>query len=169
VGLRERIREELKMRKTLALVACGGVLVAGGVFAGTVIGDDGSTELTERLQHGGFDQATADVENAGSLERSAIASAGKKVQVLKGSSSSRTVSGGGVDSVTLRCPNKFSALSAGFETSDPGVVPGVLAPALKNNGEIDTRGIFVGVLSLATTDIDWRAWATCAKGVKDNS
>jgi len=158
------------MRKTLALMACGGALVAGGVFAGTVIGDDGGTQLTERLQPGGFDQATSETELAGAFERSAIASAGgKKITILKGSSTPRTVTGSGVDSITLRCPNKHSALSAGFDTSEPGVVPGALAPALKNNGKIDTRGIFVGVISLTTTDIDWRAWVTCAKGVKDDS
>ncbi len=48
-------------------------------------------------------------------------------------------------------------------------MPGALAPSLKNGGKIDTRGMFVGVINLAANEIDWRAWVTCAKGVKDVS
>ena len=79
------------------------------------------------------------------------------------------MAGGDSDSINLRCPNKTLALSAGFETSEPGVVPGALTPWLKNGGKIDARGIFVGVINLTADEIDWRAWVTCAKGVKDVS
>ena len=32
------------MKRTVALVACGATLVTGGIFAGSVIGGDGSVE-----------------------------------------------------------------------------------------------------------------------------
>src|SRR5690349_19767904 len=109
------------MRKTLALMACGGAIVAGAVFAGTVIGDDGSTPLTERLQPGAFDRSGGEAELAGSFERSAVTSSGgKKILILKGASKSRTIAAGGSDSINLLCPKRTSALSGGFETSQPG-------------------------------------------------
>src|SRR5690349_6075046 len=100
------------MRKTVALVACGGVLVAGGVFAGTVIGDDGSSQVVDRVQGSGLDAATADVEVARSLAPDASAAGGgKKVTILKGEGKPRSVPSGSSDGVIFRCPSGYSALA----------------------------------------------------------
>lgn len=160
------------MRKTIALMACGGVLVAGAVFAGTVIGADGSSDVVDRIQSTGLDPATADVEVARTLAPSASAAgSGKKVTVMKGEGQARTVTAavGASDGLTFRCPKKFSAIAAGFETDQPGLALAAMSPAIKNGGKVDTRGYFIGVTNLTNTDLGWSPWLTCAKGVKDKS
>ncbi len=44
-----------------------------------------------------------------------------------------------------------------------------MSPAIKNGGKVDPRGWFIGVSNLTDTELGWRAWITCAKGVKDES
>ena len=159
------------MRKTLALMICGGTLVAASVFAGTVIGDDGSAEVVDRIQSTGLDPATADREVAHSLSADATASGGgKKVTILKGEGNPRTVSGvvGASDGITFICPKGYSAVSAGFETDQPGLALAAMSPAIKNGG-VDKRAYFIGVTNLTATQLGWSPWLTCAKGVKDKS
>lgn len=157
------------MRKVAVLVAGVVALATGGIFAGTVIGDDGAEPLVDAIDGGGFDPANGEVERASSSERSAIAAGRGKVKIIKGSSTIRTVPGSGIDGITLRCPSRLSALSGGFEAQQPGLVPANISPALKDSGAVDKRGYFVGVINILSSDIDWRAWVTCAKGVKDVS
>ena len=115
------------MKKTLALMACGGTLVAAGLFAGTVIGDDGSSEVVDRIQSTGLDPATADTEVARSLSADATASGGgKKVTILKGEGNPRAVPAGSSDGLIFRCPKGYSAIAAsanpGWSVSNPAAI-----------------------------------------------
>jgi hypothetical protein len=154
------------MKKAVALVAGVAALAVGGIFAGSVIGDDGTQPVGDRLPDS-FEQG--EVQVAQDLQPAQAVTSGKKVKILKGSSSILTVPAGGTDSVTLKCPSKHSALAAGFDTDSPGVAAGIIAPAQKASGGIDRRAWRVAVFSLNPGPTDWRAWVTCAKGVKDVS
>lgn len=160
------------MKRTLALAACAATLVGAGVFAGNVIGDDGSSAVVDRIQSTGLDPATAETEVAHSLSAEGVAAGGgKKVTIVKGEGDTRTVNGvnGSSDGVTLACPKKYSAIAAGFETEQPGLALAAMSPAIKNGGEVDTRAYFIGVTNLTDTELSWSPWLTCAKGVKDKS
>ncbi len=160
------------MKKTLAVAACAATLAGAGIFAGTVIGDDGSAEVVDRIQSTGLDPATADVEVARNLSADAVAAGGgKKVTILKGEGDPRTVTGvtGASDGVTFVCPKKYSAIAAGFETDQPGLALAAMSPAIKNGGKVDKRGWFIGVTNLTDTELGWSPWITCAKGVEDKS
>lgn len=149
-------------KATAAAVALATVAAAIGVAAGTVIGSDGSVDVADRMS-GEFGPPDT-VRLQATDTRAAVETSGKKKKpvVLHGSGSFRTVSSGDADSVTLICPSKYPVpLSAGLSTPEPGIVPGAIERSTS------ASGMFVGVINLSGSTLEWAPTAACAKGMKE--
>jgi hypothetical protein len=149
--------------KAVALVtATATVTAAIGVAAGTVIGSDGSADIGDRLTGGFAAPETVHVQIPDGRAKAEASGKKKKPVVIHGSGSNRTVAANGNDSISLICPDKFPVpLSAGLSTEAPGVFPGIIERSVTGNG------MFVAVVNITNSDIEWRPTAACAKGMKE--
>ncbi|MBK5117845.1 MAG: hypothetical protein JJE23_13125, partial [Thermoleophilia bacterium] len=62
-----------------------------------------------------------------------------------------------------KCPKKFPVpISAGLETSMPGIFPGVIARSPNV-----ARAMVIGAVNTTATDGQWSPTIACMKGVKE--
>jgi hypothetical protein len=142
-------------RIRLVLLLSGVALVAIGVLAGSVIGDDGTTRMVNRISTA---YPAAEKIAIGGTQ---LRGGGGKAKIISGSSKKRTVASATVDSVEIRCPKKTVAISAGFNTQGPGLIPMNIGRA---GGK--ARNFFIAIYNSTSGDLSWWADITCEKGVK---
>lgn len=151
------------MKTKLALLTVGAtVLLTLGLSVGASIGDDGTNSVTDRLA-GEFGKPA--VQRVSSPSARAVTGGKKsKPKVLHGSGAVVDLAPGAESLIALKCPKKFPVpISAGLETSMPGIFPGVIARSPNV-----ARAMVVGAVNTTeATDGQWSPTIACMKGVKE--
>ncbi len=150
------------MKGSTTLVLTGALTLLGlGLFAGTVIGGDGSVETTDRLDPPG-EPVT---QTARSTTGASVAAkrGAKKPKVTHGRGQPIEIGPGETNAISLRCPRKFPVpLSAGLDTSSAGIFPNAIYrdPDAK-------RAMLVAATNVTADAGQWTATSACMKGAKE--
>lgn len=152
------------MKTRLALLAVGAtVLLTLGLSVGASIGGDGSNGVADRLA-GHFGEPT--VQRVSTVSARAETAARKKQSkptVLHGIGRIVDLPVGANSLIALKCPKKFPVpISAGLETSIPGIVAGVISRSRDVR-----RAMVVGAVNVLDIDGQWAPTIACMKGAKE--
>jgi hypothetical protein len=147
--------------KPLALLAAAVALLGLGLFAGSVVGDDGSVDVAERIG-GDFGEPIDQTATPARSPRAVAAAKAKKPKVLHGSGQPIMLGSGENSSVSLQCPKKYPVpISAGLDTSIPGIFPGIIRRSSLN------RAMLVAAINTTRTTGQWTPTIVCMKGAKE--
>jgi hypothetical protein len=144
------------------LVITGALALRGlGLFAGTVLGGDGSVETADRLEAPG----DTTIQTARSLSGPVTAGkrGAKKPKVVHGRGQPIAIDSRETNAISLRCPKKFPVpLSAGLDTSAAGIFPNAIYR------DPDAKRAML-VIATNTTEAagQWTATSACMKGAKE--
>lgn len=149
------------MRGRTTLAITGAVALGLGLFAGTVVGGDGSAETADRLDARG--ETTAQTARSVGGPAAAGKRSAKKPKVVHGRGQPIEIGAGETNAISLRCPKKFPVpLSAGLDTS----AAGIFANAIYRDPDAKRAML---VIATNTTDApgQWTATSACMKGAKE--
>jgi hypothetical protein len=151
------------MKRTVALLACGATLAAGGIFAGSVIGGDGSIDTADRIGGDYSDPIVQQLDATGTKRVAGTAGKAKKPKVIYGTGEVTSVDPEGNSTISLICPKKYPVpLSAGLDTSIAGIFPGRIT-----RSDSAPRAMLVAVVNTTKEAGEWTPTAVCAKGMKE--
>ncbi len=144
-------------------LAAGALALVGlGLFAGSVIGGDGSVATVDRLGPlPGSEEAVVQVAR-GDSGATAAGKRSQKPSVRHGFGQPIDIAPGESSAISLKCPKKFPVpLSGGLDVSDSGVVVNAI---LRDSRK---RAMLVIATNTSEAAAQWTAASVCAKGVKE--
>lgn len=155
-------------RRTIGTLGAVTAAAALGLTAGTVTGNDGSSEPADRLA-GSFGDPVVEVAKlAPGAGATASGKRGSKKPVIETRfGEARSIPAGGNAVVRLLCPRKRVAINVGYVTDLPGAFPGLISHTdVFGDGQPDSRSFTIALVNTSDGPITWQPEAECAKGIK---